>query len=223
MSTHTMSAPFPPSQPTSPPASPASRRMIVVLALLFLLPVALGTGLFLSGWRPTNFSNHGTLLQPPVPLPESGLLQMNGQAMPSSSLYGQWLIVLPRTGACDAVCEETLQQIYAVHIALNKEQARVQRVFLRLGTMTAETAEDARQIASLEEAFPQMRFATVPDGDSGLAWRAIFAAQDVKEKANDPIFIVDPMGNAMMRYPDTANMRGVLKDLERLLKYSWIR
>ena len=218
MTTHTMTG----STPIAPiaPHAPSSRRMIAVLAALFLLPVALGTGLFVSGWRPGSFSNYGELLQPPIPLPESGLLQMNGQPMPTSVLRGQWLIILPRTSACDAGCEATLQQLRQVHIALNKEQSRVQRVFLRFGTpLPAEAA----QITQIERTFPQMSVASVPDGDSAQAWRAIFSRHGDQETEAAPIFVVDPMGNAMMRYPDATNMRGVLKDLERLLKYSWIR
>ena len=34
--------------------------------------------------------------------------------------------------------------------------------------------------------------------------------------------IADPLGNVIMRYDEAAEMRGVHKDLERLLKYSWI-
>lgn len=187
--------------------------MIVLLAALFLLPVALGTGLFWSGWRPSNFSNHGELIQPPVELPASGLLQINGRAMPTTALLGQWLVVYPSTSACGEKCEANLQQMRQVHIALNKEQSRVQRVFLRLGDIAqAETAA----LKQLEESFPQLILTSAPTGGAGEHWGHLFAS------SGEAIFIVDPQGNLMMRYSDAGNMRGVLKDLERLLKYSWV-
>jgi len=34
--------------------------------------------------------------------------------------------------------------------------------------------------------------------------------------------VIDPLGNVMMRYTDKPDMAGMLKDLERLLKYSWV-
>lgn len=208
---NTVTAPLPPA--TVAPAK-SSRPMIVLLAALFLLPVALGTGLFWSGWRPSSFSNHGELIQPPLPLPESGLLQMNGSAMPTTALLGQWLIVLPSSAPCDNACENTLQQLRQVHIALNKEQSRVQRVFLRLGEVAqAETPA----LEQLERGFPQLILASAPDDGTAEAWQRLFTAH------KGAIFIVDPLGNVMMRYPDSGNMRGVLKDLERLLKYSWER
>ena len=209
---NTMTAQLPPS--TSAPAPTRSARsMIVLLAALFLLPVALGTGLFWSGWRPSSFSNHGELIQPPIQLPESGLLQMSGGAMPTSALLGQWSIVLPSAAACDEKCQDILQQILLVHIALNKEQSRVQRVFLRLGELAQTETQALKQ---LEQRFPQLILASVPPGGAGDPWQQLFAND------GQAIFIVDPQGNVMMRYADAGNMRGVLKDLERLLKYSWV-
>ncbi|MBK7676471.1 MAG: hypothetical protein IPJ27_17875 [Candidatus Accumulibacter sp.] len=35
-------------------------------------------------------------------------------------------------------------------------------------------------------------------------------------------YVIDPLGNVMMRYPEKPEMQGMLRDLERLLKYSWV-
>ena len=37
------------------------------------------------------------------------------------------------------------------------------------------------------------------------------------------VFIADPLGNVMMRYDEPIDARHVLRDMERLLKYSWVR
>ena len=37
------------------------------------------------------------------------------------------------------------------------------------------------------------------------------------------VFIADPLGNVMMRYDEPIDARSVLRDMERLLKYSWVR
>ncbi len=36
----------------------------------------------------------------------------------------------------------------------------------------------------------------------------------------DGFYLVHPLGNLMMRYDTNADFKGILKDLERLLKYS---
>jgi hypothetical protein len=56
-------------------------------------------------------------------------------------------------------------------------------------------------------------------GPEGAALRALFPpAAD----GADGIYIVDPHGNLMMSYPATGSARGLLKDLERLLRLSSI-
>ena len=112
------------------PAPSTARRTLPLLAAVFLLPMAVGSGLFWSGWRPAQFGNHGELLQPARPLPDGGLLRTDGRPLPTAELLGKWLFVFSAPGACDAMCIERLQQLQRVHIALNKEQSRLRRVFI---------------------------------------------------------------------------------------------
>jgi hypothetical protein len=42
------------------------------------------------------------------------------------------------------------------------------------------------------------------------------------EAARDSVYLVDPLGNLMMRYPEGADGKRMLKDLRRLLKVSQI-
>ena len=184
--------------------------MLFLLAAVFILPFAVGSGLFWSGWRPPKFINHGELLQPAIALPESGLLAIDGQALPTAALRGKWLLLRPSTAPCDATCENDLYQMQQLHLALNKEQSRVQRVFLATGTTGDE-------LASLRTRFPDLVLARPGTEANRASWGRIFSS------AGREFYLVDPLGNVMMRYSDPADLRGVLKDLERLLKYSWIR
>ena len=101
-----------------------------------------------------------------------------------------------------------------VHIALNKEQDRLQRVLI--------VSRDSGQAddpvwAELPQRFPDLVLATLPAGAAASDWNRVLGG------TGREIYVVDPLGNVMMRYRDPIDMRGVLKDLERLLKYSWIR
>ena len=193
----------------SDPAPKSARRMLLLLAAIFFLPFIVGTGLFWSGWRPQKFANHGQLLQPPLVLPESGLSDIEGNALPTSRLRGKWLLVKLGHEPCRTACGDELQQMQQVHIALNKEQSRVQRVFI---------ASDASQsLADLHGRFPDLQLARLDSTDSGKNWPRVFTG------SGSELYLVDPLGNVIMRYDDPPDMRGVLKDLERLLKYSWIR
>ena len=186
----------------------------MLLAALFFLPFAIGSGLFWLDWRPEIYGNHGELLQPPRTLPANGLYRVDGSPLPTPELLGKWLLVLPVKGSCNATCQINLQQMLQVHVALNKEQSRLQRVLI-VGDVS-DTANEPTMVA-LQRLFPGLLVAAVHANVAGEAWQGA-----LMDRGQD-VFIVDPLGNVMMRYADPSDMRGVLKDLLRLLKYSWIR
>lgn len=191
-----------------------ARRMLLLLAVVFILPFAIGTGLFWLDWRPEKFGNYGELLQAPRQLPESGLRHADGRPFPSSALRGKWLLVLPVNGPCDSSCQQNLQQMRQVHVALNKEQDRLQRVLI--GSRASDRGDDPVW-AEMPRRFPDLVLATVSGDAAASDWNRVLGG------TGREIYVVDPLGNVMMRYGDPIDMRGVLKDLERLLKYSWIR
>lgn len=189
-------------------------RTLLLLAAVFILPFVIGTGLFWMDWRPGKSGNYGELLQPPRQLPESDLRHADGRPFPSSELRGKWLLVLPVSGLCDSFCEQTLQQMQQVHIALNKEQDRLQRVLITSG---GSVRTDDRIWSEMSQRFPDLVLATLSAETAAFGWSR--ALGDTGRE----IYVVDPLGRVMMRYGDPIEMRGVFKDLERLLKYSWIR
>lgn len=192
----------------------SSRRTLLLLAALFILPFVIGSGLFWLDWRPEKFGNHGELLQPTRALPAVGLYRADGSPLPTAELLGKWLLVLPVKGSCNATCQNNLQGMLKVHIALNKEQNRIQRVLI-VGDVS-DSANDPPMV-ELQRLFPGLLVAAVQANVAAEAWHGALNGR------GQDVFIVDPLGNVMMRYADPSDMRGVLKDLERLLKYSWIR
>jgi len=197
--------------PARAQASNSPRLMLLLLAALFFLPFVVGSGLFWLDWRPAKFGNHGELVQPPRALPESGLHHADGRALPTAELRGKWLLAVAVNATCDAPCQATLQQLGQVQLALNKEQRRVQRVLLVNGG-------DRETLAQLQRAAPDLLVASL-EADTGSAW-AWASAFDAFAAG---VYVVDPLANVMLRYQPATDPRGVLKDLERLLKYSWLR
>ncbi len=198
---------MPDALPASNPASRPARYTLALLVATFVLPFVVGTSLYFSGWRPEKFGNHGDLIQPPRPMPEAGLLQADGRPLPTAELRGKWLLMLPIEGSCGASCRESLQQMSQVHLALNKEQSRLRRVLI--------STEGSPPLADLWQAFPDLLVAKL-NPEAATAWESAL------ENTGQGLLIADPLGNIIMRYDEAAEMRGVHKDLERLLKYSWI-
>jgi hypothetical protein len=180
------------------PAAP-SRRPLLLLTVLFLAPLASAFWLYYgSSWRPVRHTNHGQLIVPVVPLPAS------------AQLTGKWSLVVVGTGesGCNVDCRGALIYARQTWLSLGKLLPRVQRVLLA-GEGCCDTAYLQHVHAGL---------ATVPaaGADSAALRRAFPAPQD------HFIFVVDPLGNLMMRYDVRENPRGLREDLKTLLELSHI-
>lgn len=192
--------------------NPAQRTILLVTALL-LLPFALAFGLYWFEWRPARLSNHGELIQPPLALPATSLLRAPGAPLPTSELHGKWTLVLVNIGRCSADCQEDLRRMRQVQVAQNKEMGRLRRLLV-VGSPT--DLNDDPLLPGLRSHYPDLTIATPAAGADGDAWRS------PSGNAMSRYYIVDPLGNVMMRYGTNPNMQGMRKDLERLLKYSWV-
>jgi cytochrome oxidase Cu insertion factor (SCO1/SenC/PrrC family) len=121
---------------------------------------------------------------------------------PFPEVRGKWALVSFDAGACDAYCEKKLYYMRQVRTALGKEQGRVERLWL----VTDRQAPRAQVVGSFEG----LRIAPAPPTSS-------FPGDPA-----DHIYLVDPVGNLMMRFPRDPDPSRMLKDLQRLLKYSKI-
>jgi len=196
--------------------SPASaerrsgRRQLLLVASLFFVPLVAAAFLyFYSGWRPAVGVQHGELIDPPRPLPAIELDLPGGGTAAADTLRGRWFLVHVITGPCDERCLAVLTELRQLRLALDKDAARVQRVLLHASQCCDAGSPDAEpDLLLLGAAGPERE-----------AFRALFpAAADDGPR----IYIVDPHGNLMMSYPATGAARGLLKDLERLLRLSSI-
>jgi hypothetical protein len=120
---------------------------------------------------------------------------------PFSDLRGKWVLVSFDAAACDAYCEKKLYFMRQLRTAQGKDQSRVERLWL----ITDGAAPRAELLAAIEGT----RISRAkPDG---------FPGEPVAH-----IYLVDPLGNLMMRFPREPDPSKMLKDLQRLLKYSQV-
>ena len=188
-------------------ASPPPRNgpaMLALVVCLLALPFAIAGGLYLFGWQPVRTANHGQLLNPSLPLPASGLLTTDGQALATAELGDKWLLLLSGNGPCDADCTSQIDEMRRIQVALNKDMGRLRRVVLSDQMSDAEfSAARQRQPDLLVAAAPQN---WLPGATGNTGYR---------------LHIVDPQGRLVMDYPADAAAKDVRADLERLLKFAW--
>jgi cytochrome oxidase Cu insertion factor (SCO1/SenC/PrrC family) len=180
------------------------RLQLVLLIAVFVLPLVGSALAYLFGWSTGHRSNYGALIEP-HPLPPIVLHAPDGRSAGLGTLRGKWILLQFAAPACDARCERKLYTMRQVRKALGRDESRVERVWILMG--------EGRPAPRLLEAIEGTRLMRTSDP-------AFLAAFPAVHDLRDHIFLIDPRGNLMLRFPRDADPSGVIKDLTRLLKYS---
>lgn len=206
---------FLPMTDSAPPAPPQSHwrryRSLYLVLLVCAAPVlASYTAYYLL--PPTGRTNYGALVDPQRPLPELTLHRLDGTAVPAAAaLRGAWTMVQVDSGGCDAACERKLWKMRQVRLTTGRDADRVQRAWL--------IVDDAPLATSLIREY---------DGTLLLRARAdeiaAFLAVEpgAGTRVSDHIWLIDPLGNLMLRWPKDADPNRMKKDMVKLLKASGI-
>ena len=187
----------------------AGRRQLLIVAAVFLLPLLAAFSLYYGKlWRPAGSSSKGALIDPARPLEIAGLRHADGTPADASAFQDKWTLLYIGDGACDADCRTALVFARQTRLSLNNEMTRVQRIFLATDHCcdTAYFNAEHPGLIALDASSPEARK---------------LLAQFPAERAQS-LFIVDPLGNLMMRHDASQTTKGLLEDLKKLLKLSHI-
>ncbi len=160
--------------------------------------------------RPEGRTNHGDLIQPARAMPEPDALplrNLQGATVLPASLKGQWLLVSVAGGACETTCEKTLYLQRQLRESLGRDKDRIDRVWL--------VSDGAAVREALMPALQQASVLRVPEADLAR-W---LEPQSGRQLA-DHLYLVDPRGDWMMRFPANVDFTKAKRDLTRLLKAS---
>lgn len=196
-----------------------SGRIKMLLVLAVCAAPVLGSYFTYYVLRPAGRTNFGVLVEPQRPLPELAAQSLDGKPVEMASLRGQWLVMSVAHAGCDASCESTLFLQRQLRAGLGKDKERVDWVWL--------IDDDAPVPAAM---LPRL------EGSTTLRIPAQSAAQWLGDGAAGPlygaIYLVDPLGNYMMRFPTLdlqpdstqeaklLHAKKVKRDVERLLRAS---
>jgi len=158
--------------------------------------------------RPEGRTNYSELIDPLRPIPAAlPLTDLQGGAVAAQTLKGQWLLVVVSGGACNARCERYLWLQRQLRETLGREKERVDKVWLIDDAATPRSAT--------LEAIAGATVLRVPR-DALAQWLAP-APQHALEQH---LYIVDPLGNWMMRVPADPEPAKLKRDVEKLLRAS---
>lgn len=160
--------------------------------------------------RPQARSNYSELIVPPRPLPDLPLADLRGNAVEARSLRGQWLLVVVADAACDAACEQALLLQRQLRETFGRDKDRIDKLWL--------VPDGATPRPEVLQAIGGPAPATV----LRVPQRAL--AGWLEPAPGQPLgahlYLVDPMGNWMMRAPANPEPAKLKRDLDKLLRAS---
>ena len=186
------------------------RWILLLIALVCAAPIAISYFTYYVIKPKGGTTSYGALVTPQRPIPESlTVTGGDGQPVPLASLKGQWLMISVDGGACGEACATKLYFMRQVRALQGEERGRVVTVWLR--------TDDAGVPQVLKTAYPDTRMLRA-DPAALAQW---LPATDTT-KDTDHIYLVDPNGNLMMRFPAHADPSKINADVTKLLKWSRI-
>lgn len=186
------------------------RWVLVLLALVAAAPV-IASYLAYYVFKPSGgTTNYGALIEPQRPIPDTLVVTDEaGKPMRLATLRGRWLMIAVDASACDKACATKLYFMRQVRATQAGERERIAMVWLRT---------DAAAVPDvIKGAYPDTRM-LVADPAAIAAW----LPAEPGSRDTDHIFLVDPNGNLMMRFPKDPNPSKIKGDVTKLLKWSSI-
>lgn len=172
------------------------RRVLIMLIAVTVAPVLASYSAYYF-WKPQGGRTYGELL-PVQSVQELRLSTLEGQPGRLADFKGRWLLVMADSGQCAASCQETLFALRQIRMAQGKDMNRLERLWL----LTDGVMPDARLLARSE----------------GVQVRKLVGAVSLAGKVDESFYLIDPLGNQVMRYPRNAEPVKVIKEVGKFLK-----
>lgn len=160
--------------------------------------------------KPAGRTNYGDILDPrKYPMPALGATALDGAPASLDDYKGKWIMLQVDAGSCAAPCQTKLFNMRQLRLTQGKERERVERVWMITDMQPLDT--------TLMREYDGTRLLRVKP-DALLKWLPL----EDGTKLSDHLYVIDPLGNLMMRFPKDADPNLIKKDLGKLLRASSI-
>lgn len=160
--------------------------------------------------KPESRNNYGALIDPRAhPIPQLGATMLDGTPVTLDRFKGKWILLQTGSGDCSAVCRRQMLEMRQLRLMQGKDRDRLERVWLITDQQPIDTV-------LMREYDGTTMLRVKPDVLQ--AWLPVEAGMAVTEH----LFMIDPLGHLMMRFPKDADPGKVKKDISKLLKASSI-
>ena len=160
--------------------------------------------------KPDGRTNYGAILDPRQhPIPALQTTSLDGKPLGLDAYQGKWIMLQADGGDCAKTCQTKLFEMRQLRLTTGKEMQRIERVWLVTDQIPLDTV--------LMKEYDGTRILRAQP-DLVQKWLPV----DAGTKAADHLYLIDPRGNLMMRFPKDADPNKIKKDLGKLLRASSI-
>lgn len=160
--------------------------------------------------KPQSRTNYGALIDPrSYPIPQLGATTLDGKPSGLDAYKGKWIMLQTDSGDCEEACRTKLFQLRQLRLTQGKEMDRIERVWL--------VTDDKPVDTMLLREYDGTRILRT-DPAKTRKWLPV----DQGTNMADHIYMIDPLGNLMMRFPKNPDPNKMKKDISKLLRASSI-
>ena len=190
-----------------------SRLFLIVLFAVFFVPLLFALWLYYGSDQAhtVNMQNHGELIQPPRSLKNFSITGEKNYLLSNKDIEGKWTLLYLGNEKCNLYCEADLFKMRQVRLTLGRDSQRVQRIYVAL--------TDKIDLVENNSVFNKHEDMQTTVINKTQFYNHLPQFKDMQEHR---VYLIDPLGNLMMYYPNNATAKGMKKDLKRLLKVSKI-
>lgn len=181
----------------------ANRRKFLLLLALMCAPVVVSYALYFFEYRPES-KHYGDLI-PIVKITGKGTNQADDTILRMKDLHGKWVLVTVDSGYCDEACQKKLYFMRQVRLVQGKEKHRIERLWLINDNVIPDT--------ELVKQYEGTYFVNAKDSE-------ILGSIETRDEQTKHIYLIDPIGNLMMRFPENVDGTKMGHDIKRLLHVS---
>ncbi len=163
-------------------------------------------------------TNYGALIDPrQYPIPAMASTTLDGKPARLEDYKGKWIMLKVGPSDCQQDCQDQLFAMRQLRTMQGKEMERIERVWLITDNEPLET-----MLLRVNDGTRMLR------APAGVVEKWLPLESGVADRAADHVYLIDPLGNLMMRFPkgavssDVEKVKRVHKDIAKLLKASAI-
>ena len=180
-----------------------NRALLIAIFAMFFGSMLVAGMLRFSGWRPAATRNHGEMLDPPGDLRAIVPRRLDGSAYRWAPVERRWRLALAPPASCTTECAKLAHDLDTVWQLSGRDADRVDVLWICAGASCAPPAGAPRT--------PTLQL--LQDNPSLRA-----ALPRVDDVAGVPVYVIDPNGFVILRYPPGFDPGGLRADLSKLLK-----